>query len=158
MSETNNIDSIRIREVVRADLDSVVILEHEIYSDPWSRTAFEDALEAENWDSWIAETESGIIGYACTMTAAGECHLANIAITQHHRRKSVAKRLMDHILDIAIRNECEKMLLEVRPSNLGAIAFYEKFEFERLYVRPNYYHDPKEDALVMIKDLTAIEK
>jgi len=132
------------------DLDIVVALEHEIFPDPWPYNAFKEQVEDTNWGGFVALSDGEIIGYACYYIAASESHLTNIAVSQDFRRKSVAKLLLDNIFKVVKESQCEFLLLEVRPSNKSAISFYEKYDFKLLYQRPRYYHNPIEDASVMV--------
>lgn len=143
------------RDMLVSDLTRVVQLERAIFVDPWPRSAFEDQFGDGKWHSLVGETEGRVISYACFLIAAEECHLANIAVDPHYRRKSVAKQLLNRILGIAVDSGCKLILLEVRASNEPAIAFYRRVGFEDLYIRPNYYHNPTESALVMIRHLDA---
>lgn len=136
-----------------ADLLRVVAMEREIFPDPWPLSSFEELLLSDDWSALVAEDESQIIGYTCFMTVSGEAHLANLAVDADHRRKSVAKQLVERILKDIKARQCTMILLEVRPSNVGAIAFYTKYGFVHLYRRPNYYRRPIEDALVMVRHL-----
>ena len=136
--------------MVLTDLDTVVALEQNIFPDPWSYNAFKEQVEDKGWGGFVAESECGIIGYACYYIAAMESHLTNIAVTEDFRRKSVAKLLLDNIFKVVKEQKCEFLLLEVRPSNKSAITFYEKYDFKLLYQRPRYYRNPLEDALVMV--------
>jgi len=147
--------AVTMRVMEEADLPVVVGIEREIFPDPWPLSAFAEQLADNSWHTLVAESDGGIIGYACCLLAAGECHLANIAVHPAWRRKSVAKQLLDHILKVAGEGGCHTVLLEVRPSNEEAIAFYRRFGFEKLYQRPRYYSRPKEDALVMVRGLDA---
>ena len=146
--------AVAIRPMLRADLQRVLSLERLIFPDPWPKSAFVEQFNNPDWDGLVAESDGVIIGYACFLIAAGECHLANIAIAPASRRKSVAKQLLFRILDIAADHRCELIILEVRVSNSEAIAFYRRFGFEELYTRPKYYHSPPEDALVMQRRLS----
>jgi len=146
-------DNIVIRPMVKADIDQVMELEREIFPDPWPRSAFDDQFLGEEWDSLVAESDGAIAGYACFMVVGDEAHLTNIAVAKAFRRKSVAKRLLEPILEVVKEKRCEFILLEVRPSNTDAIAFYERLEFKELYKRPRYYRSPVEDALVMVRYL-----
>ncbi|MBD3258944.1 ribosomal-protein-alanine N-acetyltransferase, partial [candidate division GN15 bacterium] len=94
------------------------------------------------------------IGYACYVFISDEAHLANIAVVPAYRRKSVAKQLLDRILQLAQEAGCRLILLEVRASNNAARRFYEKAGFTELYQRPRYYRHPVEDAVVMLLPLT----
>lgn len=144
---------VAIREMSSHDLPRMVELEAQIFPDPWPVTAFQDVLAEENWHGLVAELEGELIAYACYLVAAQECHLANIAVVEPYRRKSVAKQLLDHILTGASKLRCQVVLLEVRVSNQQAIKFYEKHGFNTTYRRPGYYHSPKEDALIMSRPL-----
>ena len=133
------------------DIDAVLIREELIFSDPWPRSAFVDVIEEKTWAGLVAEIDGTLVGYACFLIVDVEAHLANIAVAPEYRRKSVAKLLLERIL-IAVRDRrCEFILLEVRPSNTEALAFYEKYGFQVLYRRPNYYRRPAEEALVMVR-------
>ncbi|MEW6051243.1 MAG: ribosomal protein S18-alanine N-acetyltransferase [Candidatus Zixiibacteriota bacterium] len=154
-SETDRAEpAITIRYLGPQDIDTVLAMERLVFPDPWPREAFEEQLESPDWGGLVAECRGEIIGYACYLIVAQEAHLANIAVAPAWRRKSVANRLMQRILDIVNEHRCEMLLLEVRISNAAAIAFYTKFGFEQLYRRRNYYRRPIEDAQVMVRYLT----
>lgn len=152
-SEIKNNRAILIRGMQPNDLKTVWELEKKIFPDPWSLSSFKELLDENGWGGFIAEDGSEIIGYACYYISVHEAHLTNIAIREDYRRKSVAKLLLDNILSIVSGKNCEFILLEVRPSNKSAIAFYGKHGFKILYKRPDYYHNPVEDALVMVRYL-----
>ncbi len=143
----------KIREMTSEDVDRICEMEKQIFPDPWARAAFEEQLDLDGWGTLVAELDGGIVGYACYMMVANESHLTNIAVDPAWRRKSVAKALLDRILQTVIANECDILLLEVRLSNAEARAFYEKHGFKQLYRRPNYYRRPVEDAIVMVRHL-----
>jgi len=140
-----------------ADLDDVVALESIIFKDPWSRQSFQEVLSESNWNTIVSLHGTELVGYACWLKVDIESHLANIAVAESYRRKSVAKRLFDHILRDVTEADCEYLLLEVRTSNISAIAFYKKHGFELMYRRPNYYRYPVEDALVLVRYLNQDE-
>ena len=142
---------VTIRTMTEDDLSEVLLMENEIFLDPWSEQFFIDQFTDDGWASIVAENDGVIIGYVCYYVVPGDAHLTNIAVKEEFRRKSVAKQLLENILLIASDNECEFVLLEVRPSNLDAICFYEKFGFKILYRRSDYYHNPAEDAYVMVR-------
>lgn len=148
---------VKIRPMVTADLPRILELERAIFGDPWPESAFVEQLDEDGWGVIVAETDQTIVGYACWMIADVEGHLTNIAVDPQYRRKSVAKQLLDNILKVVSLARCEYLLLEVRPSNRGAIVFYERHGFSVLYKRPNYYRRPPEDALVMVHYLANME-
>jgi ribosomal-protein-alanine N-acetyltransferase len=136
------------------DLDAVTDLEAQLFPDAWSRQAFEESLADDSWGGLIAEHQEVMAGYAFYTITDAEAHLTNIAVVPEQRRKSVAKVLLDRILEVVIRRNCEYLMLEVRPDNRAAIAFYEKHGFTLMYRLSNYYQNPVEDALVMVRYLS----
>ena len=157
-AETKSEPDIEIRAMARGDVRTVVRMEKQIFPDPWSSAAFKEQLDTAGWGAIVAEFDGRIIGYACYYMVSGESHLTNIAVEEKYRRKSVAKRLLENILQVVKGYNCEYIFLEVRPSNHAAISFYEKHGFEILYRRPNYYRKPAEDAVVMGRYLGSIER
>jgi len=143
-----------IRPMTHQDIHRVMQMERAIFSDPWPTSAFEEQLSGEGWGAIVAEIDGAVIGYACYLTVENEGHLTNIAVDPAYQRKSVAKQLLNTILVAVSQAGCEYLLLEVRPSNFGAVAFYERYDFSLLYRRRNYYRRPVEDALVMVRHLT----
>ena len=142
-----------IRPMTEADIDGVAALETLIFPDPWPRASFEEQLKDDSWGALVAELDGRIIGYACYLLVYNESHVTNIGVEPAWRRKSVARRLLKRILRIIAERGCDILLLEVRPSNVEARAFYVKHGFRELYRRPNYYRRPVEDALVMVRYL-----
>lgn len=142
---------ISIRQMGARDVDQVVTLERTIFPDPWPRSAFVEQVSGSGWGGIVAEVTGAVIGYACYLVVDVEAHITNIAVEPGYRRKSVARQLLEAILQAANRAGCEYVLLEVRPSNVAAIAFYKRFGFKLLYQRPNYYRRPVEDALIMVR-------
>ncbi len=146
----NNSLQTTLRVMTGADLPAIDALEHSCFSDPWPLSAFHEILEGDGWTALVAEAEGAIVGYSCHFEVAGEAHLANVAVDPRYRRKSVAKRLLERILDLTRTNGCYQILLEVRPSNISACRFYQDAGFAELYRRPNYYQSPVEEAVVML--------
>ena len=153
--EKNNKLKFVLRSMTLSDLKAVTSLERKIFPDAWPESSFREILEDNDWSALVAEYNGKIIGYAFFLIVLDEAHLANIAVDKPYRRKSVAKHLLEHILRVVKEKKCEVILLEVRVSNQGARAFYERYGFKELYRRKRYYRDPVEDALVMI---LALEK
>ena len=149
---------VNIRNMEMTDLGTIVEMENDIFPDPWSSKAFSDIIFEPNWRSLVVETNGVIVGYACYLIIDIEVHLANIAVTELYRRKSVAKKLVEHILRVVSDLKCEYILLEVRLGNAQAIAFYEKHGFRLMCRCPDYYHNPVEDALVMVYYLRSDEE
>ncbi|MFZ1683406.1 MAG: ribosomal protein S18-alanine N-acetyltransferase [Candidatus Zixiibacteriota bacterium] len=145
--------AVQVRHMAAEDLERICELEVQIFPDPWPASAFVEQLDLDGWGTLVAEVDNQIAGYACYMMVANESHLTNIAVDPAWRRKSVARALLDSILEIVTANKCDMLLLEVRCSNAEARAFYVKHGFKELYKRPKYYRRPVEDALVMVRHL-----
>ncbi|MEK7775535.1 MAG: ribosomal protein S18-alanine N-acetyltransferase [Candidatus Zixiibacteriota bacterium] len=140
-----------LRRMSAEDVPRLCELEEQIFPDPWPHQAFLEQLQGDEWGGFVAENNGVVTGYACYYLSPPEAHLTNIAIDPEWRRKSIAKRLLECVFEVVKEASCEFLLLEVRSSNDGAIAFYERHEFRELYRRKNYYRRPVEDALVMVK-------
>ncbi len=158
MSDTINHElKVGIRSMTTDDIPTLVKIERVVFPDPWSSAAFKEQIALPGWGAIVAESDGRIIGYGCYHIVAEELHLTNLAVQPKYRRKSVAKQLLDNILQVVKEHSCDFIFLEVRPSNRGAIAFYERFHFESLFRRPRYYRQPVEDALVMGKYFAGAE-
>jgi len=152
----NNIpelDNLIIRPMLETDIPEINRLEKQIFTDPWPPSAFRDIFVNDKIKTLVVEIDKEIVAYAVYTIGFGESRLANMAVIQNYRRKSIAKILLSNIFKILKEADCEYIFLDVRPSNLAAINLYKKFGFTELYQKPNYYHSPKEDVLVMLKRL-----
>ena len=137
----------RIVQMQEADIDAVATLEAEVSPAPWSAGIFRDCLRAE-YECWVLQAEE-VFGYVVFSLGPGEAHLLNIAISPARQREGFARQLLTKVASIARAQGIERVLLEVRPSNLRARAIYQKAGFEFLSLREKYYGPPnKEDALV----------
>ena len=138
-----------------AHLPQVAALEKVCFpSDPWSEELFRAALEHPGTTVLLAEgDDSGVLGYAVLSAVLDEGNLDNIAVAPHCRRKGVADALLSALIQTG-RTSLSVLLLEVRASNLPAIALYEKYGFVPVGRRKNYYESPREDALLMTLDFS----
>jgi ribosomal-protein-alanine N-acetyltransferase len=103
----------------------------------------------------VAETDGRIDGHGIMMARAGEAHILNVCVDPRARRSGIASALLDQLLEVAVTAHADCAFLEVRPSNHGAIALYQRAGFHEVGRRPNYYPAPfgREDALVMARGL-----
>ena len=128
-------------------------LERLCFSDPWSENSVRSELE-NPLSFWLAAVAGEqVIGYIGSQTAAGESDIMNLAVTPEFRCRGVAQRLVTELSDALRKREASALMLEVRVSNHAAIRLYEKMGFIRVGLRPNYYFHPREDALIMRKEL-----
>lgn len=132
------------------DLDAIMQIEPSIYSHPWTRGNFSDSLNS-GYSAWILEDKDEMIGYALMMMVMDEAHLLNLSIAKAHQKKGLGRYLLEHMLKIAKSHKAANMFLEVRPSNISAIALYENMGFCEMAVRRGYYPAKvgREDAVLM---------
>ncbi|MAF06594.1 MAG: ribosomal-protein-alanine N-acetyltransferase [Acidiferrobacteraceae bacterium] len=129
------------------DLGRVAELEQAVSPAPWSPGVFLDCLKVD-YECWVLRSDD-VFGYAIAALGAGEAHLLNIAVAPSKQGRGFGGQLLRKIIRVAREEDTERLLLEVRPSNLRAQAIYQKAGFELLSRRPRYYGPPqKEDALV----------
>ena len=142
-----------IRLMEERDVSLLASLEIEIFPDPWPVEAFIDGLADENHVFLVAEIENHVVGYASFYIEMGEGRLTNIAIPSEFRRKKIAKKLLEYILMVVKKAKCKYIFLDVRPTNEAAINLYSGYGFYEAYRRQEYYSNPTEDAIVMVKNL-----
>jgi ribosomal-protein-alanine N-acetyltransferase len=136
-----------IRPLAYGDLPQVIAIERRAFATPWSLAMFVLELSKPSSVCLAALSERQIAGYLVCSRYADVWHLMNIAVDPVSRRRGIARALLEALLQRAGRDE--PYTLEVRPSNTPAIALYEQFGFRSAGVRPRYYQDTGEDALIM---------
>lgn len=158
MKKTDKIEmeDIIFRQIELGDIPAISRLEKEIFTDAWPEDAFYELLNRDDTFSLKVIYKKEVIAYAVYVFDVGEAHLANFAVVPRFRGKSIAKYLLNRILEIAREAECENIFLDVRPSNRAAISLYKKFGFMELYRKEDYYITPREDAIVMVKNLREV--
>lgn len=138
----------QIRRLSYADLPQVVAIERRAFPTPWSLAMFVLELSKPGGICLAATDASGeLVGYAICSRYDTVWHLMNVAVDPVHRRNGIATALLAELLEHV--GEGASVTLEVRVSNGPAIALYERFAFAAAGVRPRYYQDNGEDALIM---------
>lgn len=144
---TNNL---KIKDMSLEDLDQIMILEKACFSVPWTRDAFENEITKNMLAHYIVLIEDDVIvGYGGVWYVMDEGHITNVAIHPDYRKKGYGKVLVYEMMKRAIEGNLRQMTLEVRVSNVPAIKLYEKMGFESVGIRPKYYSDNHEDAMIM---------
>ncbi len=131
-------------------LDKICALEEQSFSDPWSRAAFESSLDNPLITFTVCKSRDEILGYILGMTLPPEGEVLNIAVCETARKRGIGRALMASYMSFAESVGAVAIFLEVRRSNLAAVALYEKCGFVKIGERKNYYKNPKEDALLML--------
>ena len=144
-------------EIIKMNADhvvSVAAIEKECFGrDAWSERSVAGEL-TNALALWLVAVEDGTVaGYVGSQTVCGETDMMNVAVYPDHRRRGIAESLVTALCDALKQKGSSSLTLEVRSSNLGAIALYEKLGFTQVGLRKNYYRNPKEDALILRKIL-----
>lgn len=142
-----------IRKMNLGDVSAIAELEKLCFSDPWSEKSI--ASEVDNRLSYwlVAEIDGVVAGYVGSQTVLDAADMMNLAVSPDYRRRGIGQALVNALVEHLQQNKVIALLLEVRVSNAPAIALYESLGFEQVGRRPKYYHNPREDALIMRKEL-----
>ena len=132
-------------------LDEIERLERLCFSRPWNRRMLAEELENQCAAFLVAEeADTGaVLGYAGLLVVADEGYITNVAVFPEYRRCGIAAQILEVYLNFARANDLAFLTLEVRPTNTAAIALDQRFGFEEVGRRRNYYDLPKEDALIL---------
>jgi ribosomal-protein-alanine N-acetyltransferase len=136
------------------DLDAIMEIENAVYPFPWTRGNFSDSL-ASRYSAWVCLEDGEMVGYAVMVLVIDEAQLLNISIAADRQRAGRGAELLEYLLAAARADGAERMLLEVRPSNVSGLGLYRRFGFTEIGRRRGYYpaHDGREDAIVMERAL-----
>ncbi len=148
---------LRFRRMAPPDVDRVVEIERDGFSHPWSRDLIARELE-HAWSTTLLATAAGaageeILGFIVFWLVHDELHVLNIATALEARRGGVGRALMIEAHEAGRARGARLATLEVRRSNTPAIELYRSLGYRQVGVRPNYYADEGEDAIVMDLDL-----
>ena len=156
MSAVLNTDSLSLRPMRYADLQSVITIERQAYGYPWTEGIFRDCLRV-GYSCWVMQgtLQNDILAYAVMSMAVEECHLLNICVRDDMRRQGLGRRLLRELLSVARRHQVETVFLEVRPSNERALNLYLSEGFNEIGIRKDYYpaERGREDAVILAKPL-----
>jgi ribosomal-protein-alanine N-acetyltransferase len=152
-----------LRTMRLEDLDEVMEIERAAFKHPWSAELFRRELD-HDWSTILLCVEpltsapgdrstERITGFLIYWLVHDEIHVLNVAVDPARRRRGIAYLLMEETERRAHAANASLLTLEVRRSNIAALDLYKKFDYRAVGVRPNYYVDEGEDAIVMIKEL-----
>jgi ribosomal-protein-alanine N-acetyltransferase len=148
-----------IRKMTMDDIEQVLAIDRVSFSLPWPERSFRFEL-TDNPASrcWVAEMDGKLVGMIVAWLIVSEVHVATLATHPDFRRQGIAKKLLAYALR-ELRNEgAQSSFLEVRASNFAAQEMYRKFGYEESGVRPRYYRDNDEDALLMTLESLDVER
>ena len=142
-----------IRPMQKSDVCAIAELEKLCFSDPWSENSI--ASELNNRLSYwlVAEDNGRVVGYVGSQSVLDAADMMNLAVSPDYRQQGIGQALVNMLSDHLRQNNVIALFLEVRISNTPAISLYEKMGFVLVGRRPKYYHNPREDALILRKEL-----
>jgi ribosomal-protein-alanine N-acetyltransferase len=140
--------ALEIRRLTYADLPQVVAIERRAFPTPWSLAMFVLELSKAGGICLAAFAGEAMRGYLICSRYDTAWHLMNVSVDPGHRREGIATALLASLIE-RIADPAAQLTLEVRRSNAGAIALYERFGFRSAGIRRRYYQDNGEDALIM---------
>ena len=147
--------AIDVRPMRWPDIEPVHRLESELFTvDPWSIEQFWSELAQESRAYAVAVDGERIIGYAGAFLLAPDSDVQTIAVSPRDQGRGVGAILLTWLIEQAVAQGCRQMLLEVRSDNVPAIAMYERFGFERISVRRDYYERGVDAVIMRLRPIT----
>ncbi|MDR6227535.1 ribosomal protein S18-alanine N-acetyltransferase [Desmospora profundinema] len=141
---------VSFRAMTVADIPDVIRVEQASFTTPWTRQAFYNELAYNQFAHYIVVVkDEQVVGYSGMWLIINEAHITNIAIHPDYRGQGYGEQTMNHMMKLAEQQGADSMTLEVRVSNHIAQRLYRKKGFESTGLRPRYYTDNQEDAIIM---------
>lgn len=143
---------ISVREIREEDIDRILEIETDAFATPWSRESLLFEIRENILAKYIVgEIDGYLVGYGGLWTVVDEGHITNIAVESKFRKNGVGEMILRELIKESLELGLAAMTLEVRVSNEAAIKLYEKMGFKSVGIRPKYYSDNNEDAIIMWK-------
>jgi ribosomal-protein-alanine N-acetyltransferase len=144
----------RITLMESAHVSQVAQLEKLCFSAPWSENSISSEM-TNPLSCWLVALDGDrVAGYVGSQTVLDESDMMNIAVDPQYRRQGIAQALVEELVKCLAWKGSRCLTLEVRASNVGAIALYGKLGFVQVGLRKNYYRNPREDAMILRKEWT----
>lgn len=145
---------IEFHAMTAADIDDIVAIEQEAFTAPWTAEAFHNELTQNLFAKYMVMSRGDeVLGYGGMWLIVDEAHVTNIAVREAYRGQGLGERLLREMMRTASWLGALRMTLEVRVTNERAQRLYRKLGFDPAGLRPGYYSDNNEDALIMWADL-----
>ncbi|HCJ67063.1 MAG TPA: ribosomal-protein-alanine N-acetyltransferase [Elusimicrobia bacterium] len=146
-------ENISIRPLTFNDLNEVLQIENTSFKDPWTKGMFIREIGSNNFCILREENSNQLLGYFGYWQIFEEFHITNLAVASEYRNQGIGSFILNYLLSEAKRKNCQRIILEVRSTNLPAQKLYFKFGFEIVGKRKKYYSD-SEDALILEKKIS----
>jgi len=152
MNDIKPMREIRVVSMTLDHVEDIMIVENLSFTIPWSKAAFIEEITKNSFAYYyVAIINCKAIGYGGMWQVFDEAHITNIAVHPEFRGIGVGSRILEHMIEDAVKKGIKKMTLEVRKSNESAIKLYQKYGFVNEGIRKSYYADNGEDAIIMWK-------
>ena len=142
-------DAVTFRPMTEADLEAVLKIEYAAFSHPWTRGIFLDGLG--KYHIWLMFEGEQQVGHGVVQIILDEAHLLNITVKPESQGRGLGLKLLEQLMSIAYKHEARECFLELRDSNTAAFKLYERYGFNEIGRRRDYYPavGGREDAVVM---------
>ena len=154
MSSVKKEKNFEIFEMSKTDIGQVFSIEKENFNFPWSQNIFNDCID-NGYICKIICNDEKIVGYSISSAFSLEFHIMNISIMKQFQNHGLARMMIQDSYINALKNNCNVIFLECRPSNKIAIHLYESEGFSEVGIRKDYYpsQNGKEDGIIFAKQI-----
>ena len=141
-------------DAIESDLKNILLIESQNKVALWSLKNFQESLTAKDYFK-VVRFNDETVAFIIAKVMNHECEILNLGVEISMRKKKLASKLLNNLIDFSKVLNIKQIFLEVRVSNTAAVNLYDKFKFNEIGCRPNYYitENGREDALIMGVDL-----
>lgn len=146
----------KMAELIQArkrDASAIAALEKRLFTDYWTESGISETIRQEHAQVILAKTDGWIIGYCILYQSFDQGEIIKIAVAPEHQHQGVGRQLLAEAEAVSSECEIQSLFLEVRESNANARGFYQHLGFEEVGIRRDFYQKPRENAVLMKKDL-----
>jgi len=147
------LEDVVIRQMKLEDIPGIIDIEVQCFPIPWTHHAFRLEMRNKLAVYQVAAVGRKIAAYGGMWLIIDEAHITNVAVHPQYQRQGFGRKIMEALIDEARQRSIQQMTLEVRKSNEAAIRLYKRMGFLVSGIRPGYYQDNGEDAIIMWKEL-----
>jgi len=141
--------AVQIRWLIRRDMADVLRIEHESFEFPWTEEDFLSCLRQRNCIGMVAECDDRVVGFMIYELHKNRLHILNFAVHSDYRRQGIGNVMMQKLLGKLSQERRNRIMLEVRETNLEAQLFFKNLGFKAISVLRDFYDDATEDAYLM---------
>ena len=146
-TEPDGLEIERLRQPSAEERAAILALEAESFSNPWTAETFDAMMQSSVTQLWVVRDNGQIVAFcSCYVFGTEQLDINTVAVAQSRRRQGIARALLQRVL---LDTQARSATLDVRRSNIAAIRLYEGLGFAVTDTRPQYYENPKEDALIL---------